>query len=173
MTSGRRAFGLTELLVALGLSTVVLLSIWSVFNAAGRAAAPGSHAGLQLGTQLALLELDQRLAESIELVRPSPGTSLSYFVVRGNTNEMVVGYQVVDPAASTAAGQPIYDLWLAVTRKNAPPEQKRLLQHIERMRFTATSPGVLQLHAELVEDGKTTAMLTSVRLRNLASEGQF
>lgn len=169
--SRRGAFTLAEVLVALALGAVVLVAVWSVFNAAGRTAPGlGAHASLQLGTQLALLELNQKLQESIAIERLTSGTSLSYFVVRGKTNETVVGYQVVDAAASAKAGRRLYQLWLASSRGAGTDTQRKVLGQIERCRFTATSAGVLQLHMDLFEDGKSHAVLTSVRLRNLPSE---
>jgi hypothetical protein len=173
--SRARAFTLVEVLIV-GSLVVIVLGIafgllrwgeWSTSQVVGPAAE------LQAGTRKALLQLIQVLQESIEVLRPPRASTLSYFLVRGKLNQVLLGYQVLNTAATKRSGTKLYDLHLAESvpaDAGAPRPQRLLIANIRRLTFTSLAPGVLQIHLDLYEEGKTYSLLTTVRCRNIHSE---
>ena len=71
------------------------------------------------------------------------------------------------------AGRRLTALWLGQHGGAGGASQRVLLTGVERLAFTASSHGVLQVHLQLFEQGRTSAVLSAIRLRNLATEAQL
>lgn len=166
---------MVEILVGMGLLVIISGVAYGLMRfgivSVGTTVTP--QLGLQTASRKAMVDFIREVQESIEIARPLPGTTLTYFVARDKTNCVVTVYSVKNAADSTAAGKDIFDVYLHRKRFTKPDEQKRILTKVERLTFTALSPGLLQVHLDLNEGGKTYSLLTAVRTRNILSEGKL
>lgn len=174
----RRGVGVTEMLVAVSVVLVVLTTGYMLVRAArvSTEASLGPSMGLQLNSRKALVEMVRELQESIEIVRPSAGGSLSYLLARDKLNRILTLYIVKNERDSTRAGRPLHDLYLYRFDhgERAPAMNQRLvLSGVERAAFTALSSGLVQVHLDLHEQGKSFPFLTGVRCRNISTEGEL
>jgi hypothetical protein len=135
----------------------------------------GPQLGLQTASRTALVDLVRELQESIEVVRPPQGASLTYFVVRDKLNQIMVGYLEENAKATAKAGRKIHDFFLDRTGWGEPKRDRRklLFDNVERLTVTTLSPGLLQIHADFHEQGRTYAFLTTVRTRNINSDADL
>jgi hypothetical protein len=173
VTKRSKAFTLVEIVIAGAILIIIIgLATGLLLSARGSTQAIMPAFDLQTGTRKALLEVLQAVQESIDVLRPPMGCTLSYFVVRGKANQILLAYQAQDSAASLKAGIPLYVLYLVECDLDAPDQatQRRLIGNIKRLSFTTITPGVLQVHLDLFEEGRTYSLLTSVRCRNLHVE---
>lgn len=176
--SGRRAVGTLELLIAVCVAVLVLGAGYMLVRAArvSTEASLGPAMGLQMQSRKALVELIRELQESIEVVRPPPGATLTYVLARDKLNRILVVYLTKNEEQSSRAGRPLFDMWLCRYDhgERAPAANQRLLLgSLERAAFTALSSGVVQVHLDLFEQGKTLPFLTAVRSRNIQTEADL
>lgn len=175
MIRARRGFSLIEVLVGMGLLVVISGIAYGLMRfgivSIGTTVTP--QIGLQTASRKAMVDFIREIQESIEIARPVPGTTLSYFVARDKTNCVLTVFSVKNAADSAAAGKDIFDVYLNRKRFTQPDEQRRLLSRVERLAFTSLSPGLLQIHLDLFEGGKTYSLLTAVRTRNILAEGRL
>ena len=163
----RRAFSLAEILVVVGLFGLVLGAAVYLFGY-------GSQAMRRLTPQLAVQQAGRRavvrllqdLQESMEVMQPRPGATLAYAVVMDKLGVSRFYYQV-----KSAADPQTTDLWRHVDDPTLPPaeQDQRVFTGIKRLSFTCQTEGALSLNMQLAEGETTYALLTTVRLRNLAS----
>jgi hypothetical protein len=167
-----------EMLIAVVVATVLLGAGYMLVRAArvSTEASLGPHMGLQMASRKALVELIRELQESIEVVRPSSGATLTYVMARDKLNRILLVYCVKNDAQSQRAGRDLFDLYLyRYDHGERPPEanQRFLLGSVERVAFTALSSGVVQIHLDLHEQGKSFPFLTAVRSRNIQTEADL
>lgn len=172
----RRAFTMIEMLVGLGIFVVLSGMAYGLlrFGVISIGATVAPQVGLQMASRKAMVDFIKEIQECIEVARPLPGSTMTYFVARDKTNRIMTAYMVKNAADSAGAGRDIFDLF--VHKKDfgtLPPEQRKVLSQVERLTFTSLSPGLLQIHADLHEQGKTYALLTAVRTRNILAEGRL
>lgn len=169
---------MTEMLVAVCIALLVLSGGYMMVRAArvSTEASLGPSMGLQLNSRKALVEMIRELQESIEIVRPSAGGSLSYLLARDKLNRVLVLYIVKNEKDSAKAGRDLHDLYLYRYDhgERAPALNQRLvLSGVERAAFTALSSGLVQVHLDLHEQGKSFPFLTGVRCRNIQTEAEL
>jgi len=102
----------------------------------------------------------------MEVISPPPGTTISYTLIRDKLSLVRWFYQVPQ-----AGQKDTYELWRYIHDKkiNASARAELLLQNIRRLTFTCRSEGALQINLTLSEEDREYSILTTVRLRNLAS----
>lgn len=156
---------------------VVCLSVAYMFLRSARVSTEstlGPQMGLQQAARKALVEMIKEVQESIEIVRPQAGSSLTYFIARDKINDILTAYLVKNDAASAKAGRDIHDLYMHRYDYGASVKAAEAkVSGIERASFTTLSSGLLQIHLELYENGKTYPLLTTVRCRNILPEGEL
>lgn len=176
MTGLRRGLSVLELLIVAAL-LVVVMTVALLFFRSTRVSMEATllpQMGLQQAARRALVDLIRDVQESVDVVRPEPGSTLTYFIARDKLNQMLTVYLTSDAAASRAAGSPLYQLWLHRREPDAAPGTGRMvLGGVERATFTRLSSGVLQLRLDLREQGRTYSMLTAIRARNVLQEGDL
>jgi len=172
----RRGFTLLESLIGLGLFALIFgvaYGLWR-FGAVSVGNSVTPQVGLQMATRKAMVDFVREIQECVEVARPVPGSTLNYFIARDKTNGILLAYLVKNPTDSAAAGIDLYDMY--VNHKGfgtVASTQNKMLSRVERLTFTALSPGLLQIHLDLHEQDKTYALLTAVRCRNILSEGRL
>lgn len=176
--SHRRGVSVPELLVAVCVALIVLSMGYMLVRAArvSTEASLGPSIGLQRNSRKALVEMIRELQESIEIVRPASGGTLSYLLARDKLNRILTLYLVKNDRDSAKAGRPLHDLYLYRYDygERAPALNQRLvLSRIERAAFTALSSGLVQVHLDLHEQGKSSPFLTGVRCRNIQTEAEL
>ena len=163
----RSAFSLVEVMVALGLFGLLIGSVVWLFGFGGRSTVRlTGQMSLQQNSRKAVVRLLRELQEGMQVLSPTPGTTLSYALIRDKLSQVRWFYQVPQAGRSD-----VYDL-VRYVHDPSIPEAKRtetLLQNVKRLTFTSRSEGALQVNLLLVEDEREFSLLTTVRLRNLAS----
>ena len=161
-----RAFSLIELLLATAIFVVVFFGLMQLF-ATGRKMEEGvgGQLGLQADARKALAGFLRELQEGIAVVRPAPGQTLAYSLVRDKLNRIAF-YSIVP------SGKDEYELRRDLTD---PTGTKRevLLRGLSRITFTALSDRALMLHLILGTGDRRFAFHTEIRLRNRAAAEPF
>lgn len=162
-------YTLVEVLLVVGIFVVVLALVVGYFGFGRRSEQRlTARMGAQQATRKALVRFVQELQESVEVLSPRPGSTLSYALVRDQVNAVRWYYQVRTPGSPDSA--PTFEVWRFATDTTLPGPQRRvkLLGGVKRLTFTARSEGGLRLNLVTTEDGQDHATLLSVRLRNIA-----
>ena len=163
----RRAFTLIEMLICLALFGVLVGSIAYLFGQGGRTTSQlSSQLALQQGSRKAVVRLLRGLQESMEVLTPTPGCTLSYSVVRDKVALIGWYYQVAQDGAPGS-----FELWRYTKDPRQPSGGKNelLLNNVRRLTFTSRSEGSLLINLTLADSGREYGILTCVRLRNLPS----
>jgi hypothetical protein len=165
----RRSHGVTlaEALIALAVGLAVLAIAFGLFRYGRFALARiGPRSTVQQNARRALVRTLRELQQGMEVVSPRPGSTLTYAVVRDQRSLLRWYYQL--PQALRPG---TYELWRFVDDDALAPARRheRLLSDVRRLTFTCRSEGAVQLHLVLEEEGQEQALLTTIRLRNLAS----
>src|SRR4051812_16663275 len=110
----RRGFTLIEALVALALALIVMGMAYQLFRFAvvSTGATITPQASLQIASRKAMLDFIKEIQECIEVARPLPGSTMSYFVARDKINRVMTAYLVRNAADSARAQRDLYDLYL-------------------------------------------------------------
>ena len=162
----KRAFTLAEALIGIGLFALLIGVVMGVQRWTGFATARLTpQLALQQQSRKALVGMLTELQESMEVVSPKPGCTLSYALVRDRLSLTRWYYQL--PAADGRSTQ----LWRYVDDPELDRARRAtlLLSGIRRLTFTARTEGALQLNLVLGEGDQELALLTTVRLRNVAA----
>jgi hypothetical protein len=163
-----------EMLIGAGLAVVLLGLVVELLRHGSRSThGLTARMSLQQESRKAIVRFLKEVQQGMEVIRPVPGSTLSYALVRDKMSLVRWYYLVGKPASDPAAGP--YELWrhLDDPAMAAGERAERLLDNVQRVTFTSTSEGALQLHVTLRESGTESAVLTTVRLRNLASAEQL
>ena len=163
----RRGFSLVEALIAVGLCALLIGVLTGVMLHGGASTARTSaQFALQQTSRAAIARLLSELQEGMEVVVPGPGCTLPHAVVRDRVSCARWYYLVAQP------GEPgSYELWRQAADPDLPPAERkeRLLKGVRRLTFTARGEAALQINLLVREQGEEMPLLTSVRLRNVAS----
>lgn len=146
----RRGFSIPEVLVALGLFGALIGAVAWLFSYGGRATARlQPKLAAQQQARKAVVRMIRELQEGMEVLTPAPGMTLPYAVIVDKEGAIAWFYQ-------TADGR--------VYRQG-----ELLLSGVKRLTFTSQSEGALTVNALLAEEEQESAILTTVRLRNIAA----
>lgn len=160
----RRAFSLVEVLVGIGLLVALIAAAVWLFSFANRSTARlAGQMAVQQASRKALVRLIRELQEGMEVMRPAPGATLSYALVRDSVSRVVWYFQEPQPGAPG----------LFVLKRFREGQTEVLLTHLKRLTFTSRSEGAVSMNVELAEEDRSYALLTTVRSRNLASAEQL
>ena len=160
-----RGVGLVEVLIGLALVGILLAVVIGAVIYGGRASARLTpQLSLQQASRKAIVRLIRGLQESMEVAMPRPGCTLPYAIVRDQVSRAQWYYQVPRPDGTR-------QLWRWVDDAGLAPDKRAelLISGVKRLTFTARSEGALQVNLLLGEGDHEYAMLTTVRLRNIAS----
>lgn len=162
-SSGRTAVSLIELLFALLLGSIVLYTAYQLLGAGRRMeAGVGAHLSLQADARKALISLIKDLQEGIYVVKPSPGQTLSYALVRDKLNRFAT-YRLI-PGTEGKDHTLIRELSSATKSDRHP-----MMQGVTRLTFTALTDQALMIHLVLGAGEREFALHTEIRLRNRAA----
>ncbi|MBI3890420.1 MAG: hypothetical protein HY303_02695 [Candidatus Wallbacteria bacterium] len=165
-TAGQRAFSLIEILLGSAILVVVLYGLIQLLTTGRKMEeGVGGQLALQADARKALASFLRELQEGIVVVRPAPGQTLSYALVRDKVNRMAF-YSIVP------SGKDQYELRRDLTDRSGT-KREVLLKGIARMTFTALTDRALMLHAIFGTGDRRFAFHTQVRLRNRAAAEPF
>lgn len=155
----RRGFTVPEVLVALALFGVLIgAAVW-LFVYGGRATARlQPRLAAQQGARKAVVRLIRELQEGMEVLTPAPGMTLPYAVIADKEGYLKYFYQA-----------PGGRLFRFVNDPAPTGSTELLLSNVKRFTFTCQSEGALTVNALLAEEDQESAILTTVRLRNIAA----
>ena len=160
-------FTLVEVIIGVILFALLVASVMWVFVYGGRSTGRlSSQLSLQQSSRKAIVRFLRELQEGMEVLSPSPGSTLSYALIRDKVS--LVRWFYLIPASGTPG---VFELRRYVKDPKLSEEKRTeiFLQNVKRLTFTCRSEGALQIHLVMKEDDQEYALLTSVRLRNLAS----
>ena len=157
----RRAFTIAEVLISVALLAMLIGSAVWLFAYGGRATSRLSpRLAAQQSARKMVVRLLRELQEGMEVLTPAPGMTLPYAVIADKEGNLKWFYQSADG--------PPHRLFRFVNDP-APGQTELLLSNVKRLTFTSTSEGALTVNLLLEEEGQESAMLTTVRLRNIAA----
>ncbi len=157
---------MVEILLGSLILVVVLFGVIQLLSTGRRMEeGVGGRLALQADARKALASFLRELQEGIVVVRPAPGQTLSYAMVRDKLNR--VAFYSLAPA-----GEETYDLRRDLVDRSGT-RREVLLGGLSRLTFTALTDRALQLNAILGTGDRRFAFHTQVRLRNRAAAEPF
>ena len=173
----RAAHSLVEVLLAFGLVVTLLATAFMMWRGGTMSVQTtlGPQMGLQMTTRKAFLDLIKELQECIEFVRPTEGSTLTYLVARDKLDRVLLVYMTPDPVATAREGVALNNVYVYAYDQtiSAAARQRLLLGSVSRLTFTSLGSGVTQIRLDAYEQGRSYPLLTSVRARNIAQEGEL
>jgi hypothetical protein len=166
----RLAVTVVELVVVAVLFTLLTgTAIWLLTNSRRATQRLSTRTYAQQTTCRAIMRLLTELQEGMEVLSPAPGATLPYALVRDKLS-LVRWYVLQAPGSpgTTALWRYTHDPACAPARR-----AERLVPNIRRLTFTSTSEGALQVNLVVQEEGQEFPLLTTVRMRNLASSEEL
>lgn len=164
----RRAFSLVEMIVGVGLLGLVIGGLVFLLGSGSRATGRLTpQLSLQQAGRKAVVRFLRELQEGMEVVSPAPGCSLSYAVIRDKLSRARWFYLVEKKGGAS----PVMELWRYVDDQTVSAQERseKLLDDVRRLAFTSRGEGALQVNLLLAEGEQEYALLTTVRLRNIAA----
>ena len=161
------AFSIVEALVTLAVLGMVIGLLGWLFSYGGRAMQRMTpQLALQQAGRIAVVRLLREIHEGMEVLAPTPGSTLSYALIVNKLGQVQWLHQ--KPQAN-APGR--YELWVMTDAPGVPAADRtmRLVTDLKRLTFTSRSEGALQVNLALAEGEAEYPLLTTVRLRNLPS----
>lgn len=172
-----RGYTLVEVLVAFAVVVLVLATAWMMHRSGTVSvqATLGPQMGLQMNTRKALVEFIKELQECVEFVRPYQGSTLTYLLARNKLDQVLLAYMVKNDAASRREGVDLHDVFVYEHDESVGPasRQRLLFGNVTRLSFTTLGSGVVQIRMDVYEQGRSYPLLTTVRARNIAPEGEL
>jgi hypothetical protein len=166
-----RAFSLVEVVIALGLISLLIGVVVWILSFGGRSTSRLTpQLALQQASRKAVVRFLREVQEGMEVVTPRPGSTLSYALVRDKLSQVRWFYQL--PQRTPNPRERLFELWRYVDDQTITDPEKRkelMLSNVKRLTFTSRGEGALQVNLLLAEGEQEYAMLTTVRLRNIAS----
>jgi hypothetical protein len=129
---------------------------------------------LQMEARRALLNLYREIQEGIEILKPDPGVTLPYLVLRDHVNNIHFIFLKKDQAATEQQKRPMFRLYsvlydIATERASAPRE---LVSNVESLNFTAHGYADVVITSTLREGNAVFSFVNQIGLKNsLAEEG--
>ena len=127
---------------------------------------------LQMEARRALLNIYHHLQQGIEIVTPSPGSTLPYLVYRDLNHHLGSMYLEQDAVKSKQEKQPLYRV-MHLKRdpaKSTAAKPVQILDRVVRLNFTTHSPAGLYLSLAMAEGKGEYSLVNFVRLKNAAAE---
>ena len=168
----RRAFTLVEILFSLALVSLLIGSVMWTLGYGGRSTQRlTAQASAQQASRKALARFLEELQEGMLVLSPQPGATLSYALVKDKAAIVRWYYQVERQTGTDKS----YELWRYVNDPSLAAADRRtlILSDVQRLTFTSRTEGALQLNIALHSGEQQFALLTTVRMRNLASGEQL
>ena len=162
----RAAFTLAEALIVVVLATALVGTVvYLLVHGTALTARLTPQLSLQQGGRRAVVRLLREIQEGMEVVVPRPGSTQPYAVVRDRVSLLRWFYQVRSADGRTC------ELWRYVDDPALPLASRRelMLGSIKRLTFTSRSEASVQVNLVLAEADQEYALLTTVRLRNIAA----
>lgn len=163
-----RAITLLEALIVLGVLGLVLgIVVWVLWFGTASSLRLAPQMALQQASRKAVVRFLRDLQQGMEVLLPLPGATLPYAVARDDVSAICF-YHLV---SRTDRPDGTMELWRYRMDPGQAPrgERELILSNVRRLSFTARSEGALQLNLLLAEGAEEYAIITTVRLRNIAS----
>lgn len=170
-TSYRGAFTLVEVLVVMGLLTLLAGGIYHFFTSVGQTQKVLSQQlVLQMESRKALDQVINRIQEGSEVVRPFTGETQSFLVLKDIVNRLSMLYLEPNNKISQQLQKPVYRLVAYTTDYTGSfnkQNQKVLVDLVRRITFTSLSPNTVQINATIINENREYQFITHVGLMNL------
>ncbi|NLI78240.1 MAG: prepilin-type N-terminal cleavage/methylation domain-containing protein [Candidatus Riflebacteria bacterium] len=170
----RAGFTLIEMMVAffvLGMLMGGCFQLFSFFTGK-QVANISARFQLQMEVRRALVNLYGEAQEGIEVLKPDPGSTLPYLVLRDLVNDLHLIFLRKDDKLTEKNGSDTFRLWSVVynIEKGTCREPHEILSGIRTMNFTAHGFGSVVVSGTLQEGQARYSFLNMIRLKNVFSE---
>ena len=163
----RSGFTIAEALIGLGLMVLLISSAVYVLAFGGRTTGRLTpQMAAQQQTRKAVVRFIRELQEGMEVIRPQPGSTLPFAVITDKVGAIRWFFLV-----QSKTNPKLADLYRYRRDTAVPPAQRTelILNNVSRLAFTSQSEGAVSINLAVMEETAEYAVLTSVRLRNLAA----
>lgn len=172
--SRSKGFSFIELIVGLLILSLVLFGVVQMtqFFGGSKVANISARLQLQMEARRALVNLYTQAQEGIELLKPDPGSTLPFFIVRDFVNDLHFFFLRKDAAASERCKTDLYRLF-SIThdiRKNSSSPPHEIVANVKNMKFTAFGFSAVVVTGTLQEGESTFSFVNMIRLRNTQAE---
>lgn len=168
------AYTLVEVVIVSAIMSFLMAGVYNIFRHMSKKGAVKltQKLTLQIEARRALLNLYAEVQEGIELLKPDPGATLPFAVLRDGVNNVHFLFLKKDEPASERHKVRLFRLYSVVydieQAKSGPARE--LLKGIEQLSFTSHGYGTLFVTCQLREGRETFSFMNLIRLKNLASE---
>ena len=172
---GRR-IGLTliELIVAMSIFSFVAAGMFRALQVfAGKTSENLSNRlVLQMEARRAFLTMFQRIQQGIEIVLPSPGSTMPYLVFRDFLNNVRIVYLKKDEKVSKQEGEDMYTALEGIKETGSKKAEKPvvLMRYVKSLNFTAHHYGGVLVSCTLKSGKGQFSLVNYVRLKNMTAE---
>jgi len=172
MNTTNKKSGLTivELIVVIGLSGLLGISVMRFFSAANITSKNLSqHAILQMESRKAFDHIIDQIREGIDVIRPASGETTQYLVFKDLINQITMLYLEPNDEESRRLKKRVYRLISYRTDYSGTYERSRekvLHNSIKRIRFTSLSPTSVQVSATVASENDEYQFMAHVGLLN-------
>jgi len=171
---GAKAYTLIEVLVVSAIMSFVMAGVYNIFRHISKKGAVkiSQKLTLQIEARRALLNLYSEVQEGIEMLKPDPGSTLPFAVLRDGVNNVHFLFLKKDEQASIRQKKSMFRLYSVVydIEKASSGPAHELLKGIEKLSFTSHGYGTLFVSSTLREGRETFSFMNLIRLKNLAAE---
>lgn len=171
----RKALTFAELTVAVLIFAIVSIGIYQMMQSfLGRHAAKISkRLNLQIEARRALVNLYQDIQEGIEILKPNPGFTLPYLILRDNVNDLHFIFQKKDIGQSELLKKDIFRLYSVkydMQEERIATGPRELLKNIERLNFTAHGYAEVVIASTLQDGEALFSFVNMIGLKNACAE---
>lgn len=178
LAAGRRiaapGFSLIEVLISLTLLGLVLGGAFRLFAffTGPKVANISARLQLQMETRRALVNLYSEAQEGIEVLKPDPGATLPYLVLRDLVNNLHFIFLKKDAVLTEKVGSDIFRLYSVVydVTKAQSSQAHELLSGLSSMNFTSHGFGAFLVTGTLREGEMKYSFINMIRLKNVSTD---
>ena len=127
---------------------------------------------LQMEARRALVNIYMQAQEGIEILKPDPGSTLPFLVLRDLVNDIHFFFLQKDKIASEKEKSDMFRLYSVVydIQKNTCSTPHEILANVKKINFTAHGFGEIYISGTLREGEASFSLINMIRLRNACAE---
>jgi len=167
-------FSLIEVMVALTVLGLMLGGSFRLFSffTGKKVGNISARLQLQMETRRALVNIYSEAQEGIEVLKPDPGATLPYMVLRDLINNLHLIYMRKDQALTAKNGSDTFKLFSVVydIAKDHCSDPHEILNGLSSMNFTSHGFGAVLVTGTLRDGELKYSFVNMIRLKNVSSE---
>lgn len=167
----KKSFTIVELLISIVIGSILLAVIYRFLtNVQFANRKISAKANLQMNARQLFDEVVSIIRGSSEIIRPSPGETLPYIVLKDITNKITILYLEPNNQISKTIKKPVYKLIRYnsdYTSSYNPQNEKTLINSIKKLSFTSLSPNNVQVIANVIYENEEIQFILNIGIMNI------